>query len=148
MKLRYLCVDRDNQLVLMRRSMVRELWKGRLWAGELGDLAENEMRLVSVLCNVRLVPMKIFLMRLPLTDGYFTRRNYRTLQVFTMPNCVTPREVVQHHIAGWPRDFFPQMAVALDVPRSFLDVPMGIGGPLMTAAAMRVSPGQALRYLK
>ena len=29
-----------------------------------------------------------------------------------------------------------------------LDVPLGIGGPLLTAAAMRVTPRQALKYLE
>jgi hypothetical protein len=65
-----------------------------------------------------------------------------------MPDCVTPREVIEHHTAGWPRDFFTQLAVALDVPRRMLDVPLGIGGPLLTAAAMRVTPKQAIKYLQ
>jgi len=34
------------------------------------------------------------------------------------------------------------------VPRKDLDVPLGIGGPLLTAAALKLSPKQALRYLR
>jgi hypothetical protein len=53
-----------------------------------------------------------------------------------------------HHSDGWPPDFFTQLAVALDVPRSNLDVPFGIGGPLLVAAALRVSPKAAARFLQ
>ena len=148
MKLRYLVVDDQGRLCLVRRRDVEALWKGRRAASDFGCSAGNEIRLVSALCNDRLVPHKIFLLRLPLSDGHFTRENWLTLRIFTMPDCVTPREVIEHHTVGWPRDFFTQLAVALDVPRRVLDVPLGIGGPLLTAAAMRVTPKQALKYLQ
>ena len=148
MKLRYLVVDGQGSLRLVRRRDVEALWKGRRSAPDLGCPASNEIRLVSAMCNDRLVPHKIFLLRLPLTEGQFTRENWLTLRIFTMPDCVTPREVVEHHTDGWPRDFFTQLAVALDVPRHALNVPLGIGGPLLTAAAMRVTPKQALKYLE
>ncbi len=148
MKIRYLVVDGAGQLALVRRRDVEALWKGRRSASDLGLPAGNELRLVSALCNDRIVPHKIFLLRLPLTQGQFTRENWLTLRIFTMPDCVTPREVIEHHTDGWPRDFFTQLAVALDVPRRALDVPLGVGGPLLTAAAMRVTPKQALRYLQ
>lgn len=148
MKLRYLAVDEQGRLRLVRRRDVEALWKGRRAAADLGFDVENEIRLVSALCDERLVPQKIFLLRLPLTDGQFTRENWLTLRIFTMRDCVTTREVIEHHTEGWPRDFFTQLAVALDVPRSALEVPLGIGGPLLTAAAMRVTPRQALKYLQ
>ncbi len=148
MKLRYLFVDRLGQLVKVRRSRVEDLWQGDISAAELGSLARNELRLVSVLCDRRLLPKNIFLLRLPLTEGRFTRENYLTLQIFSRRDCVTPREVLAHHTAGWPTDFFRQLAVALDVPRQELHVPMGIGGPLLMAAALKLSPKQALRYLR
>jgi len=148
MKLRYLYVDRHGQLVKVRRAAVEGLWRGELAACELGSSGRNEIRLVSILCDRRLLPRKIFLLRLPLTAGMFTKENYLTLQIFSRPDCVTPREVVAHHTDGWPKDFFPQLAVALDVPRRDLDVPLGIGGPLLMAAALKVTPKQALRYLR
>jgi hypothetical protein len=148
MKIRYLVVDAEGQLRLARRADIEALWQGNGRAADLGCGAGNEIRLVSVLANNRLVPAKIFLLRLPLTQGQFTKDNYLTLRIFTMPDCVTPREVIEHHTSGWPADFFPQLAVALDVPRRMLDVPLGVGGPLLTAAALRVTPKQALRYLR
>jgi hypothetical protein len=148
MKLRYLFADRFGQLVKVRRSRVEQLWQGTLEVRDLGRAGPNELRLVSVLCDDRLVPRKIYLLRLPLSEGKFTREDYLTLQIFSRRDCVTPREVLAHHTDGWPRDFFHQLAVVLDVPRKNLNVPLGIGGPLLMAAALRLSPRQALRYLR
>jgi hypothetical protein len=148
MKLRYLFVDRHGQLTVIRRPEVEALWQGHLCAEDLDGPNAHELRLVSVLCNKRLVPQKIFLLRLPLTRGYFTRANYRTLRSFSMPSRVTAQEMFAHHSEGWPPDFFSQLAVALDIPKAFLHVPLGIGGPLLMAAAMRVPPRQAARYLR
>ena len=85
---------------------------------------------------------------MPLTEGEFTEENYLTLQIFTMPECVTPREVAQHHSEGWPDDFLRQLAVVMDVPVADLGVPLVVGGPLFTAAAMRVPLHEAVRYLR
>ncbi len=148
MKIRYLFVDRDGQLVKVRRSVVEGLWQGELAAHDIGSQSLTELRLVSVLCNDQLLPHKIFLLRLPLSSGRFTRENYLTLQIFSRRDCVTPREVIAHHTDGWPADFYHQLAVAIDVPRKNLDLPVGIGGPLLMAAALKLSPKQALRYLR
>ena len=148
MKLYYFVVDARAQLRRVSDAELRGLWQGRRTAAALGCPTGNELRLVSVLCDDDLLPQKIFLLRLPLSAGRFTRENYLTLQIFSRPDCVTPREVIAHHTAGWPSDFFRQLAVALDVPRKDLDVPLGIGGPLLTAAALKLSPKQALRYLR
>lgn len=148
MKLRYLLVDCHGQLTVVRRTDVEALWQGRLGAARLNGPDLHELRLASVLCDSGLVPKKIYLLRLPLTGGIFTRDNYRTLRSFSMPSRVTAHEMFVHHSAGWPSDFFQQMAVALDVPTAFLNVPLGIGGPLLMAAAMRVPPREAVRYLR
>jgi hypothetical protein len=148
MKMRYLIVDGNNQLRLIRRRDVELIWHGDACVSEYGCADMTELRLVSVVCDKRLRPKRVFLLRLALTDGYFTRRNFRALRSFTMPSHVTIREAFHHHSEGWPFDFFTQMAVALDVPRSMLDVPFGIGGPLLIAAALRISPKSAARYLR
>jgi hypothetical protein len=149
MKLRYLIVDHQGRLVLAQKALVEALWEGVVPADMLGSENPSELRLVSVLCDPKtLLPRKIYLLRLPLTDGEFRRENYLTLRIFSRPDCVTPNEVVRHHTDGWPGDFFTQLAVALDVTRRQLEVPLGIGGPLLTAAALSVSPKQALRYLR
>jgi hypothetical protein len=148
MKVSYLIVDGDRQLRKVKRSEVHGLWQGQLSAADLGGSSLTELRLISVLRDRRLRPRRVYLLRLPLTQGRFTEENYLTLQVFAMPDCVTPLESIRHHGAGWPTDFVRQLAVVLDVPVNALRVPLGIGGPLFTAAALRVSPREALRYLR
>jgi hypothetical protein len=148
MTLRYFIADPHGRLLLVRRVWVEALWRGKRRVRASGGSLASELRLVSVLCDARLLPAKIYLLRLPLTGGRCTRANRRALRSFSMPSHVTAREVFQYHSEGWPRDFFAQLAVALDVPRSFLDVPLGIGGPLLMAAALRLPPRQAMRYLR
>jgi hypothetical protein len=147
MKLRYFVVDAHHQLRKAPQAAVKELWDGRRQANTLGCPTSNELRLVSVLCDDDLLPQKVYLLRLPLIHGRFTEESYLTLGLFARPDCVTTRELIQHHTGGWPADFFGQLAVALDVPLAALDVPMGVGGPLFLAAALRVTPQEALRYL-
>lgn len=148
MKLRYLILDDHHQLKLIRRKHVEAIWQGRLRVARFGSTDRTQCRLVSVVCDDRLLPQRIYLLRLSLTNGLFTQRNCRTLRSFAMPDQVTAQEVFRHHSEGWPGDFFTQMAVALDVPRDLLEVPFGIGGPLLVAAAMRISPQNAARYLQ
>jgi hypothetical protein len=148
MKLRYFAVDASGQLRKVTKAAIEGLWRGHYRADQLGCDAGTELRLVSVLCDGNLLPKKIYLLRLPLSDGWFTEANLLTLRIFSRPDCVTPREVIAHHTAGWPADFFRQLAVVLDVPVAGLAVPLGIGGPLFTAAKLRVTLREAVRYLR
>jgi len=148
MKLKYFVVNHKGQLCKARQSIIEGLWDGTHRAEELGSRDDSELRLVSVVCDDRLTPQKIFLLRVPLTQGRFTQENHLTLQIFTMPDCVTPQEVAAHHGGGWPKDLLPQLAVAIDVPLRALDVPIRIGGPFLLAAALRVTPAEAVRYLR
>jgi hypothetical protein len=100
---------------------------------------------VSVVCNRKLLPRKVYLLRLPLGTGGLP--NW-LLQAFTRPDCVAPQEAIEHHTEGWPPNFFQQLAVALDVSVAGLEVSFAVGGPLFLAAAMQVTPRQALRYLR
>lgn len=148
MKLRYFVLDAQGQLRKARKAAVKDLWEGRVQADTLGCGVPNELRLVSVVCDDDLLPKKLYVLRVPLIDGAFTQECWMTLHLFTQPDCVTPAECAEHHMEGWPRDFFRQMAVALDVPLAAIHVPMGVGGPLFVAAALRVTPQEALRYLR
>ena len=80
------------------------LWDGRVRAVALGSPSKTELRLISILCDDRLQPRTIYLLRVPLTDGLCTSESQLTLQIFTMRDCVTSKEVVQHHGGGWPQD--------------------------------------------
>jgi hypothetical protein len=148
MKMRYFVVDAAGQLRKAPQAAVRGLWEGSRGADALGCPARNELRLVSVLCNADLLPQKVYLLRLPLTEGRFTEESRLTLHLFTRPDCVTPGELVRHHSEGWPTSFFRQLAVALDVSVASLNVPLGVGGPLFLAAKLRITPREALRHLR
>lgn len=148
MKLRYFLIDEQGMLCKVRKASVLQLWEGKCKAGDLGCIDQNELRLVSVVSDSKLIPQKVYLLRLPLTDGQFTEENYLTLQIFTMPDCVTPQEVARHHGGGWPEDLLRQLAVATDVPLTQMRIPVRIGGPLLLAAALKVTPSEAMRYLK
>ena len=146
MKLRYFLVDANGQIRKVSQSAVLGLWHAQRRAHGTGAAPVTEMRLISVVCDDRLVPTKLFLLRLPLTNGWFTPENRLALELFFRQECVTAEEALQHHTEGWPSDFFRQLAVVLDVPVTSLQVPLGIGGPLLMAASLRTTPRQALRY--
>lgn len=147
-KLHYYAVDGQGQIRRVSQRDMEDLWDGKVQAGSLGCASKNELRLVSVLCDRHFWPRIIYLLRVPLTGGRFTPENQLTLQIFTMRDCVTEQEVVQHHGGGWPADLLHQLAVALDVPLSALRVPVRIGGPFFLAAATGLTPHQARQFLK
>ncbi len=147
-KVRYFAVDAGGQLRKMRQAAVRGLWEGKARAHALGCPADAELRLVSVVCDVYLLPRKVYLLRLPLAGGRFTEEGLLALRAFALPDCAMPEESGGHHAEGWPDDFLPQLAVALDVTLWDLQVPLKVGGPLLLAAALRVTPRQALRYFR
>ncbi len=148
MKLRYLYIDANQQLQKISRKKVEAIWEGSLCADQLPAGTLNELRLVSVICDSRLNPRKLFVLRLPLLEGQFTVESYMTLQLFSRPEHVTPKEAFDHHTAGWPKSFFEQLAVVMDTPRKDLNIPVGVGGPLFLAAALKISPREAVRYLR
>jgi len=148
MKLRYFVVDRGGQLTRAAARDVQRLWERDCRADVLGCPGAAELKLVSVVCDADLLPRRVYLLRVPLTDGQFTPEDYLTLRIFTRRDCVTKQEAEQHHAAGWPADLLSQLAVALDVPRADLRDPLRIGGPLFVAAARGVTPREAVRYLR
>lgn len=148
MKMRYFVVNASGQLRKAPRRLVEQLWDGTRKADALDCPLSNELRLISVVCDSELMPRKLYVLRLPLSGGAFTEESYLTLRLFTRSDCVTPRELMQHHMQGWPANFFQQMAIALDVPIARLHVPLGVGGPLFLAAALRLTPREAVRHLR
>jgi hypothetical protein len=134
MKLRFFVLDPQGRLCRVSQSVIKRLCRGHADSVALGCPGARELRLVSAICDDELQPQKLFLVRLPLTQGRFTYENYLVLQAWSRPDCVTAAEAFGHHTEGWPADFFPQIAVALDVPVTALNVPLGIGGPLWSLA--------------
>lgn len=148
MKLSYLVVDDRNQLRRVSHATVSKLWNGTCTSQDLGLRSTHELRLVSVVLDDRLLPTKVYLLRVPLTHGVFTLANRLTLQLFAMPDCVTDQEREAHHGVGWPEDLARQLAIVLDIPLRDLAGTFDVGGPLFVAAARSVSPQKALRFLR
>jgi hypothetical protein len=147
MKLRYFVVDGRGCLRRVSRTAIEALWDGKRGAVALGCPDTRDLRLVSVACDDDFHPLKIYVLRLPLADGRFTLESRLTLRLFSRPDCVTAEELARHHTAGWPIDFYQQLAVALDTPAEGLDELLRVGGPLFLAAAMDVTPEEAMRYI-
>ena len=97
MKLRYFALDGEGQIRKVSQSVMAGLWEGRVRSDALGSPGKTELRLVSILCDDNLQPLTIYLLRVPLSDGLCTAESQLTLQIFSMRDCVTPREVVEHH---------------------------------------------------
>ena len=57
----------------VRRALVEALWDGDIPAELLGSESLTELRLVSVICDRKLRPQKIYLLRLPLSGGEFLK---------------------------------------------------------------------------
>jgi len=148
MKLHYYTVDDKGRIRRVSQKVMEDLWDGRVGADTLGCTSKTELRLVSVLCDNKLWPRTIYLLRVSFFDGTSTPENQLTLQIFTMRHFGTAEEVAQHHGGGWPVDLLRQLAVALDVPLSGLSVPVRIGGPLFLAAATGLTPSQARQLLR
>ncbi|HEX4611685.1 MAG TPA: hypothetical protein VH092_26045 [Urbifossiella sp.] len=139
MKLRFFVVDDCGQLRKARQTAIRSLLAGRVGAEVFQTGDTRELKLVSVVCDDALLPRRISLLRMPLTDGRFTDGDELVLRAFARPDCVTPDEAVRHHLTGWPRDLIRQMAVALDVPAAGLDALLDVGGPVLAAAVSGLS---------
>jgi hypothetical protein len=148
MKMRYFFVDSGGQLRKASQAAVRALWNRERRATELGCPDPDELRLISVACDGDLLPRKVYLLRLPLAQGWFSLESELRLQMHAQADLFPPEEAVRHHLEGWPRDLGVQLAVALDVPQSHLAGVMAVGGPLFEAAARRLTPAQALRFLR
>ena len=145
MKLRYFAADRRGRLRKVRPRLLDALLNGRLSAEAVGCRGVRELQLVTTVCDSRLLPRSVYLLRVPLTGGRFTAADEVTLRAFASPECVTPHEAAVYHGHGWPRTLVRQLAVALDVPVAGLAVPFGAGGPVLASVAGRVPLRQAAR---
>jgi hypothetical protein len=143
--LRFFAADRRGLLRKVRPRHVDAVLNGRLSAAVVGCRGVRELRLVTAVCDRRLIPRAVYLLRVPLTGGRFTAADEVALRAFASPACVTPHEAAVHHGHGWPRDLVRQLAVALDVPLAGLAVPFGAGGPVLASVAGRVPLRQAAR---
>ena len=148
MKLRYYVVDGEGQLRKVSPAAWMACGRGGCKPGRWAAPARPSCAWSASCATITFTLTSSTSCAVPLTDGVCTAESQLTLQIFTMRDCVTSRELVEHHGAGWPADLRRQLAIALDVPLARLCVPLRVGGPLYLAAAMGVRPHQAVPYLR
>jgi hypothetical protein len=154
MKLRFFYLDEGDRLhKVAQRHMEAAWWDERPWDDSAGT---KLLRIITVICDDKLRPLSCFVMRLSVQGGRLTEESRcEAITAFQsgMGNILSgapmPTELplIDEQLEGWPETdtLFQQLAVALDVPIRLVP-PLRFGGPLVTAAQLRVSIQQALAY--
>jgi hypothetical protein len=149
MQIRYFVVDAHQQLFQARKKTVEGLWRGRLTAADLGCPVGDELRLITVVCNEKLLPRMTFFLRVDLEDGRPTDRS--RIEAYEAMTHSSGRRydhpTAKKQFEGWPNDWRTQLAVALDVPIGQLQR-VGLGGPLPMSDVWGISLEKVLDYFE
>lgn len=149
MRLHYFIVDDQRDLQRADAALVERIWSGRATAGELHCLLEEELRLITVLCDEQILPRICWFLRVTLREGAITdesrRWAYEAVGRRLKRRYDHPSAQWQFH--GWPGDWQRQVAVALDVPACQLRR-VGVGGPLVMADLWGLPMEQVLDYFE
>ena len=119
MLLNYFVVDTEQQLRRVPRDVVEEVWSGQEDANSLGYPVDEQLRIVSVLCDDdNLEPQMCFFVRAELKHGKVTDKSrFEAYEAMTVHKGRDGEcELTDRQLSGWPRDWQLQLAVALDVP--------------------------------
>ncbi|MFO0948789.1 MAG: hypothetical protein U1D30_23175 [Planctomycetota bacterium] len=150
MQLRYFVIDKDGRLHKAYRATIERIWSGHRPASHLRCQLSDTLRIVTTLCDDNLVPQVVFLLRLALSEGRVTdaarQMAYMTVTSVMAKNGEdSEKSAFEYQVAGWPRDWQSQLAVALDTPVDALDR-IAIGGPLPVSDLMGVSVKDSLQF--
>lgn len=153
MKVRFFCLDKDDRLQkVAQRHVEKAWWDERPWDDSTG---RRLVRLVTIVLDGDHRPRGCFLLRLTLKEGRLTheiRREIlaaaqRGIEHLGKRSKPTGNPQIEKQMEGWPATLKRQLAVALDVPIGQLPKPR-FGGPLVTAAQLRISVKRALVYFQ
>ena len=153
MKVRFFCLDEDDRLQkVAQRHVEKAWWDERPWDDSTG---RGLVRLVTVVLDGDHRLRGCFLLRLTLKDGRLTHQVRREILATAQSGMEhlgkrskpTGHPLIEKQMEGWPATLKRQLAVALDVPIGQLPTP-GFGGPLVTAARLRISVKRALDYFQ
>jgi hypothetical protein len=149
MQLRFFIVDQAGQIRKVSRDSVESLWSGQRTAAELECSVDDQLRLMSVLCDEDLLPVICYFARLQLTAGVIAEES--RIEAFEAISMQRRRRydhpLAQRQLAGWPKDWQHQLAVALDVPVAMLNK-IGVGGPLLMSELWGVPLDKVLEYFE
>lgn len=149
MQVRYFVVDAEGRLFQARKKLVEEVWRGRRTADELGCLVHDELRLITVVCDEKLLPRMTFFLRVELRHGRPTDRS--RIEAYEAMTHSSGRRydhpAARKQFEGWPPDWRSQLGVALDVPICQLQR-VGLGGPLPMSDVWGISLDKVLDYFE
>lgn len=149
MDLTYFVVDRNQQLQKVSRDEVERLWRNETGAEGLPIDPDDELQLVTALCDESLIPLVIWFVRLELSGGRITDQSriaaYEAMDTRKKRRYDHP--AARRQFTGWPSDWRQQLAVALDVPVADLQK-VGIGGPLLMSELWGIPLERVLNYFE
>ena len=143
MQLKYFVVDADERLWQVSRYTVEDLWKNHATSDEFDFNLDEELRLITVLCNERLLPIVTFFVHLELEQGRITDES--RVEAFEAMGGRDDVTSAKRQFFGWPDDWPHQLAVALDVPISHFRK-VGVGGPLLMSDLWGIPLQKVLDY--
>jgi hypothetical protein len=151
MRVRYFYLDENDRVHKAgQRAVEGAVLRRDRWDDSQGT---KPLRIISFLCDDALRPLKGYITRFEVADGFVTQ--WSDLETTVAMASVIPIErnagpdcpYVKKQLEGWPLDptLLPQLANAMDIPFDQLPT-LYFGGPLVMALRLRVSVRQALTY--
>ena len=103
MQLKYFVVDADERLWQVSRYTVEDLWKNHATSDEFDFNLEEELRLITVLCDERLLPVVTFFVHLQLEQGRITDES--RVEAFEAMGNRDDVTSAKRQFFGWPDDW-------------------------------------------
>lgn len=149
MNVSYFVVNGESQLQRVACGLLEKLWKGNISADAIGCDLDDELRLITVLSDQDLQPVFCYFVRLDLKAGKITDES--RIEAFEAMTARHRRRkghpAARRQLEGWPTDWRPQMAVALDVPVVQLNK-IGLGGPLLMSELWGLPLEKVIEYFE
>lgn len=149
MRLRFFVIDQHDRLHKAFRTAVEGMWTGQRSSSQWRFPLHHDLRIVTVVCDNDLTPQTVCFLRLGITEGQVTEAARQLAYQSIASNCKKEYDCpsLSYQLAGWPKDWKTQLAVAMDVPVQHLQR-VAIGGPLPVSDLLGVSVNESLRYFE
>jgi hypothetical protein len=150
---RYFYLDESGTVFKAEQSRTEAaVLKGERWDDSSGT---KLLRIVSFICDDKLVPLRGSVTSFKVTDGFITDASraeamaaYQSQRPPITGPPPTELPLIDEQLSLWPdeRALFPQLTAALDIPIDQMPR-LYFGGPLMLAMFLGVAVKQALTYI-
>src|SRR5208283_2299168 len=153
MKLRFFHVESGIVQQANQRRVFGAWERRNPWDQSSGKQA---LKLITVVCD-GLHPVHIYLLKLPLDEGWITEEARRDSVRFitaaerwgggTRKQHAVWITALKEHVRAMPSDMPTQVAAAMEIPVwELMKAPLGIGGPLPVSLEMGVGVDELLMY--